>query len=231
VRGRWVVLLATATALTVSLLVAAANSAAASSTAKRVYCEHPHSSTLLETRKVRIFAMPAGSVAMQGRPSIAGRPVFGCLRRTGQTRLLNAPGKQYGFWFGVDEHALAIHAPLAAYAFTAYYTDTHRVFVRVRNLKTNTTVRGCPAGGGSSNRVAFPSVPTGIAKIVLNGRGAVAWSAEGGEFGTPFAIVACDSSGKHVLDSGEGIDLESLSLQDGIVSWLDDGSRREARLE
>lgn len=221
--GRWSVLFAAAAAFTVSLFGGAANSTAESGAPKRVHCEPPHGSTLLETRKVRVFAMPAES---EGEGSIAGRPVFGCLKRIGRQRLLNAPGEQSGYWFGVDEHALAVHAPLVAYAFTAYYTDSHKTSVRVRNLNTNATVRGCPAGSGLAPR-RLPRV----AQIVLNGRGAIAWSVEGGTFGTPFAVVACDAGGQHVLDSGEGIDLESLSLQGSVVSWLDDGSRREALLE
>lgn len=190
------------------------------------YCKQPHSTTLLETSKTRIYAVPRESVALPSGHSVAGRPVFGCLKRIGQARLLNAPGDQEGLWFGVDEHALAIHAPLVAYAFTAYYFDTHATFVRVRNLNSGSTVRGCPAGGG----LAPGHIPH-VVKIVLNGTGAVAWSVQGGMFGTPFAIVVCDSAGQHVVDSGAGIEPESVLLQDSVVSWLDDGSRREARLQ
>ena len=198
----------------------------AAGAAKHSHCERPHSTTLLETRKVRIFATPSESVDLPGEHSIAGRPVFGCLKATDEARLLNAPGEQEGLWFGVDEHAFAVHAPMVAYAFTAYYFDTHATFVRVRNLSTNVTVRGCRAGGDLA-----PRRTPRVAKIVMDARGKVAWSVEGGTFGDPFAVVACDSTGQHVLDRGEGIDLESLALHGSVVSWLDGGSRREANLE
>lgn len=224
-RVRWVALL-TAVLTFAGCLWLASSRSIATSTARHSYCEPPHSTTLLETRKVRIYAMPKDSVPLPDGHSVAGRPVFGCLKNIGEARLLNAPGEQEGYWFGVDEHALAIHAPLVAYAFTAYYLDSHATFVRVRNLNGNSTVRGCPAGRGLA-----PRRQPRVGGIVLNARASVAWSVEGGTFGNPFAVVACDSAGQHVLDSGEGIDLESLSLQNSVVSWLDDGSRREARLE
>lgn len=70
-----------------------------------------------------------------------------------------------------------------------------------------------------------------VTKIVLNGKGSVARSAEDGPSATQRAVIACDSAGQRTLDSGEGVDLESLSLQHSAVSWLDNGSWREAWLE
>lgn len=221
---RSLALLAAVFALTGCLSLSASRSIAASAT-KHSHCKRPRSTTLRETRKVRIFAMPRESVTLPGGRSIDGRPVFGCLKSIGEARLLNAPGEQEGYGFGVDEHAFGVRAPMVAYVFIVGHFDSQSAFVRVRNLNTNVTVRGCPVGGGLS-----PGTPR-VAEIVMDSRGKVAWSVEGGTFGSPFAVVACDSTGQHVLDSGEGIDLESLALHGSVVRWLDGGSRREANLE
>lgn len=173
--------------------------------------------------------MPEGSVTLRGRnrPAIAGRPVFACLKRTGKSRLLDASGEMSAHSVGVDEHVLAIHSPRVAFVLTAYYLDAHETFVRVRDLRGNGGgVRSCSAGVGLAPR----HIPR-ITKVVLNGKGSVAWSALQGLPAPGNAIVACDSAGKRTLDSGEGVDLESLSLQRSVLSWLDNGSRREARLE
>jgi hypothetical protein len=188
-------------------------------------CGRPTSSTLLETSKVRVYAMPEDSVKLPGGrdQTISGRPVFGFLRTTGKSRLLDLPAEKYAFWVSVDPAAIAVSAPLVAYPFTQYYTDTHETWVRVRNLRTGAVVRSCPAGGGMA-----PHVGSHPIKIVLNSRGAVAFSVEGTRGS---AIVACDSLEPQTLDEGGGVEPESLSLAHGVVSWVDEGGEIEAALE
>jgi hypothetical protein len=182
----------------------------------------------LETGKVRVYAMPKDSTSHPEhiRPAFFARPVFGCLKATGRSRLLDLPeadAKKRPIWVEVHPDPLAVSAPLVAYAFTQYYLDAHETWIRVRNLGTGAVVRSCAAGGG----IAPGSLPH-IAKIVVDSRGKVGWSAEGYE---GRGIFACGPFGSHRLDQGDGIDLESLSLEHGVVHWLDEGSEREAALE
>ncbi|MDX6590229.1 MAG: hypothetical protein QOI84_1503 [Solirubrobacterales bacterium] len=179
---------------------------------------------------VRIFAMPKESVELPRDTShaIFGRPIFACLKATGKSWLLNVPAsKANAIWLGVDEDALAIHLPRVAYVFTDYYFDSHSTWIRVRDLRSGAITRSCPAGGALA-----PSRLPLISDLVLNGKGSVAWSVTGGRFPSGnAAVVACDSSGQRTLDSGEGIDLESVSIQNSVVTWLDNGTQREAWLE
>jgi hypothetical protein len=198
------------------------------SSSVRSGCDRPSSSTLLETGKVRVYAMPKESASHPERhePAIAGRPVFGCLQANGMPRLLDLPevaGEKHAYWVEVDSQALAVTAPLVAYAYTEYYLDTHQTWIRVRNLRTGVIVRGCEAGGGLA-----PGRSPHISEIVLDSQGAVAWSAEGSE---GRVVRACGAAGSRILDAGEGVDLGSLTLDHGVVSWVDEGSIREAALE
>jgi hypothetical protein len=190
-------------------------------------CDRPSSSTLLETGKVRVYAMPKESASHpeQREPAIAGRPVFGCLKTTGKSRLLDLPetgGEKHAYWVEVDPQVLAVSAPLVAYAYTQYYLDTHETWIRVRNLRTGTVLRSCDAGGDLA-----PGRLPHVARIVLGSDGTVAWSAEGD---AGHVVWTCGPSGVHQLDTGEGVAVDSLSLENGVVSWVDEGSVREAPL-
>jgi hypothetical protein len=210
-------------------VVAVAGAGVSDATPARSSCDRPAGSTLVETSKVRVYALPEGSVkpANSHAASIAGRPVFGCLVATGRSLPLNFPATRSAYWVGVDTDPIAVSSSLVAYAFTQYYLDTHETWIRVRNLRTGRILRSCPAGGGMAPHT-FPH----IIKLVISSSGAVAWSAEGKPSGpAPGAVLACHSAEPTVLDEGEGIDLDSLSLEDGVLSWADAGGRREAGLE
>jgi hypothetical protein len=200
----------------------------ATSPPARASCSRPFSSTLLETGKVRVYAMPKESTSPPEHvnPPFFARLVFGCLKTTGRSRLLDLPeadAKEGPLWVEVHPGPFAASGPLVAYVFSQYYTDTHETWIRVRDLRTGAVVRSCLAGGGLA-----PGRMPHIAEIVLDSRGEVAWSAEGyaGQ-----SIFACGPSGPDRLDQGDGIDLESLSLEHGVVHWLDEGSEREAAFE
>ena len=66
-----------------------------------------------------------------------------------------------------------------------------------------------------------------ISRIVLDSHGAAAWSAEGQQ---GKVIWACDRAGPHQLDQGEGVELESLSLEAGVLHWLNGEREPEALL-
>jgi hypothetical protein len=179
---------------------------------------------------VRIFALAKESVEPPRDKSsaIAGRPIFACLKATGKPWPLNITASKTGtIWVGVDEDALAIHFPRVAYAFTDYYFDTHRTWIRVKDLRSGVITRSCPAGGALA-----PNRLPRISDVVLNGKGSVAWSAVGSQYASSAnAVIACDATGQRTLDSGEGIGLESVSIQNSVVTWLDNGTQREAWLE
>lgn len=189
-------------------------------------CVRPFSSTLVETSKVRVYAMPAEPPEHPEHihPAFFGRPVFACLKKADNRLLLNLPeadAEKRPLWVEVHQ-AIAVSGPLVAYAYTQYYLDTHETWIRVRSLRTGTVIRSCPAGGD----IAPGSLPH-IAKIVLNSRGWVGWSSEGYE---GRSIFGCGPAGPTRLDHGEGIELESLRLEDSVLHWIDAGEEREAAL-
>jgi hypothetical protein len=190
-------------------------------------CERPSTRTLVETGKVRVYARKEHSVELPDpdRHAIGGRPVFACLKSIGVPRLLDLPeagGEKRALWVSVAPDVLAVSAPLVAYAFTQYYIDTHETWIRVRDLGTGAVLRSCPAGGD----IAPGALPV-ISRIVVDSQGALAWSAEGQEGNV---IWDCDRSGPHQLDQGEGVELESLSLEAGVLHWLDGENEHEALL-
>lgn len=142
-------------------------------------CDRNSSSTLFETGKVRVYAMPKESKAHPAHrnPAIAGRPLFGCLRSTGRSRLLDLPevgGEKHAYWVEVDSRAFAANGPLVASSYTQYYLDTHETWVRVRNLRSDAVIRTCFVGGGMA-----PHRRPRVTDIILSSNGEVAWNAEG----------------------------------------------------
>jgi hypothetical protein len=215
-------------ALLAAFGVAAGALGAKPSSTARPRCDRPFTSTLLATRKVRIYAMPKESLSPyeEREATVAGRPLFACLKATGDTSLLDLPeegGGQHAYWVEVDPVSFAVRAPYVAYAFTEYYFDSHATWIRVRNLRTDAQPRSCEAGGGLA-----PGRLPQIGKIVLGSDLALAWTAKGYE---GRSVRVCGAAGPRLLDAGEGIDLESLALKNGVVSWTDEGSVREAPLE
>ena len=147
----------------------------------RSRCDRPLSTTLLETGRVRLYAMPKERTAHPEHrdPAIAGRPVFGCLKSTGSSRLLDLPAlgtERHAYWVEVDSRTVATSGPLVAYSYTQYYLDTHETWIRVRNLNTNVVIRSCFVGSG----MAPPRRPH-VTDVVLSSNGEVGWSAEGEE--------------------------------------------------
>jgi hypothetical protein len=154
-------------------------------------CDRPFTSTLFETSKVRVYAIPEESPSHpeQREPTIAGRPVFGCLKTAGRSRLLDLPevgGGKHAYWVGVDEGVFAVRAPLMAYAYTQYYLDTHETWIRLRNLRTGKVVRSCLVGGAIA-----PRPGPQVTDIVLDPDGTVGWNAQG-EGASESPVPGCD---------------------------------------
>jgi len=165
--------------LALILVPTAAAGGAGSRSATSSRCLRPFSSTLVETGKVRIYAMPKESEedALHREPSISGRPVFACLKATGRSRLLDLPevdGEKPAYWVAVDERVFGTNAPLVAYAYSQYYLDTHETWIRVRNLLTGRVIRTCLVGGAIA-----PRPGPRVTDIVLSANGEVGWNAQG----------------------------------------------------
>jgi hypothetical protein len=161
--------------------------------ARDTRCDRPSSSTLVETGKVRVFAMPPESLqsAGNGLTAIGGRPVFGCLKATGRAVLLNFPVEGHPFWASVDDDPIAVDGPLVAYVFGQYYTDFHKTWIRVRNLNTGAFIRNCPIGGAMA-----PSTLPHVTDIVLGSDGDVEWKAQGeGPELSEHPIPGCNPAG------------------------------------
>lgn len=140
-------------------------------------CDSRPSSTLLETGKVRIYALPPEPTdhPEHREPAIAGRSVYGCLKSSGSTRFLDLPevdDERPTLWVEVASQVLAANGPLVAYPYTQYYFDTHETWVRVRNLRTGEVIRDCFIGGA----LAPHRLPR-VTDIVLHSNGEVDWSA------------------------------------------------------
>jgi hypothetical protein len=105
--------------------------------------------------------------------------------------------------------------------------DTFRLSVRAINLRTGAPVE-CEAGGGS----AVFKTATLVKRVLLSQTGAIVWGSKTThrreELGRQ--IIVCTETGTEVLDEGQGIDLSSLKLRGGAVSWIDSGVRRTAVL-
>lgn len=162
-----------------TLLTAADAGVAGARPTKDSRCDRSYSSTLLETGKVRIYAMPAeaNEDAEHRDPAISGRPVFACLDATGKSRLLDLPevgGEIHAYWVKVDELVFAVNAPLVAYAYSQYYLDTHQTWIRVRDLLTGRVIRTCLVGGAIA-----PKPGPQVTDIVLSQSGEVGWNAQG----------------------------------------------------
>jgi hypothetical protein len=167
-------------AFVVMLVVAVgATGAAGRSYSAASRCDGRSGSTLLETGKVRIYALPEEPTARPAhrQPVIGGRPIFGCLEQTGRSLMLDLPEVGNGtraFMVEVGSQALATKGPLVAYSYTEYYLDTHETWVRVRNLRTGAVIRTCRVGGGRA-----PNPQPRVTSIVLNSNGEVGWHAKG----------------------------------------------------
>lgn len=177
-KGRAVV--AATLTLVIGIVGAAGEAGATGTSPSGSRCDRPLSTTLLQTAKVRVFAMPAESTTdpRHREPAIAGRPVFGCLESTGRSRLLDLGGAMNAFSVMVDPATVAANGPLVAYSYSRYYLDTHETLIRVRNLSTGGVIRDCVVGGAIA-----PRRGPRVTAIVLSSDGEVGWDAEGEDQG------------------------------------------------
>lgn len=178
-------------------------------------CGPTGSSTLAGNSQVRVY-----------RQSVKGRAqvVFGCIRgskktsrigpivKAGQKAAMRGPIALNGKWVGAVEER-----PDGG--------SGRKIFVASRKIGTGKS-RRCLIGSGDPQGKA-PAV-----RVVLIGdAGALAWGAiTPTPDGRAPIIGACDSHGNRVLDSGAGVELNSMSLSNSTLTWTDAGGTRSERL-
>jgi hypothetical protein len=213
------VALACLCALTLGLAAVATAAAASTPKAKLVRCERAQSTTLLESRQVRLYSIPTESA------HIVGAPVFGCYEPTGKSRLLRPPSQGAGFRYSVEAEAFGLSGPVIAYAVSGYGTDFVSTWVQAVDVRSGRLLRSCLAGG-----VMAPHPGLEIPAIVVKRNGSLGWSAA--EPLKEASVDACDSTREtRVLETSDGIDLRSLLLQRSVLHWSVNGEPREAALE
>ena len=225
-----------ATVLTVIALCFAAiaswNSPFASASASRVAssntCENEKGKTLLANRQARVYVF-AGT-----EPPKSAR-IFGCLFSVGRPWQLNAVPRHSVFGeargISVDDASLILKDQQVAYPEYFYGVDSSVLAVTTKSLRTG-QVTYCKVGF----RIA-PSRTPKVSGIELTRRGSVAWigrsrpqHSSGRDPLTP-EVGACDSTGSHILEAGEQIDLHSLALRGSTLSWENAGVVHTAVLD
>jgi hypothetical protein len=206
-------------ALVVSALGAAPTLEAAKPGRAPAHCLPHRGKTLAAADGIRVFVLD---------PSEG--PVYACLLSTGTTRRL---GYQVGSQSGKpevveDRRSLALRSPAVAVSLINYGLDFAQLSMRSVNLLNGASNR-CEIGGNLAPR----RTPT-VTQALLAPENVSVWIAKpnGGNLaGSRERQVAYCRGGKvTVLDSGEGIELESLRVKGSYVSWENVGMRSRARL-
>jgi hypothetical protein len=205
-------------------------------------CGPSRAATLIEGRRARVYSLPGG-----GEPVWTTR-VYGCLfpkgsrdwqlsprdtrrspRLLGKTVLLNAP------WSGGVMRTLG--------------GDSFILSVRARNLRTGSS-NECEVGARAYGH--FVSHVASVAKVVLSPSGTLAWSgygvireyevpASGVQYfppSTPYfqrleigkEVVRCSADSREVLDSGEKLNLASITLRGSKLTWTNAGQPKTSQL-
>jgi hypothetical protein len=152
-------------------------------------------------------------------------PSLGCLIPDGHPiRLspLSSSGHLYNLY--AHEPILIIHSPwIAGLLGSLLGIDTVSREIVATDLRTGRRI-ACPV----ETAMALPNV--GV--IVLKRDGSIAWSGWGlsSERRMEHVVIACESTGARILDSGEGVDFRSLRLRGSRLTWTDSGVTRSAVL-
>jgi hypothetical protein len=201
--------------------------AASETTGDRPICEPKAARSIASTSKVRVYSLPANADEKSPR-------LFGCLAGTLHSYRLNATPKHPIFGEGrsvsVSSEAISIAAPRVSYAETFYGVDTSVLAIAIKDLSKGTTAY-C--------KVAFTEAPAPkpvVTKIAISATWSVGWIGrsrpvqQSGRSPLTPSVGACDSAGSRVIESGNGLDLQSLTLRGSRLTWLNGGKQHSAKL-
>lgn len=183
-------------------------------------CSATGTRTLAANPEVRLYreAPPPG----QG----ATGPVYGCLKSSGKSRRIG-PTQRRGWSASIGGPFALKGTWAAAIEDRQVGKDTTRVFVAVRDIRAQTRWgRRCLIG--SADR---PSQLPAVRLLLVNKDGALAWVAiTPSPTGRAPLLGVCDAQGTRILDSGAGLEIESVELRGSTLSWMNAGGPRSAQL-
>jgi len=182
------------------------------------HCNPTGSKVVARDKVIRIFSLPGEE----------GERILGCVEPSGRAQQIS-PIPAGKFRAQLVRPIVVNREWVAAAQLTQTGRDTHGLAVVSRDLRTR-QAKKCDVGAGLS-----PSQAGKVVRVVLTGNGSVAWAGRGRiGLATKSApvpqIVACDHDGQRILDSGDGLELTTLSLDGSTVSWLNSGIKHSATL-
>lgn len=179
-------------------------------------CSAAGTKTLAANPKVRIYR----GAAQPGKGATG--PVYGCLKASGKSRRVG-PRQGKG---AVLRGPFALKAAWAsAVEVRQPELDATHVYVTSRDIRTG---KGRRCLIGSADRSGqLPSVRL----LLIDKAGALAWAAiTPSPTGHAPLIGVCDSRGARILDSGAGVEIDSVELRGATLSWVNAGGPRSAQL-
>jgi hypothetical protein len=129
-------------------------------------------------------------------------------------------------WDDEEVEVPRLTAPFVAWAAVECGNSNCISTVETRDLRDGKLVHEEPATTGG-----LPGNSTRVPDLVVKSNGSLAWIVDiGSSVGSDRQVVAVDSAGRRVLDSGGTIDPESLTLTGSTLSWTKAGAPHSASL-
>jgi hypothetical protein len=198
-------------------LLVQAPPATAVAAASGATCNGVATKTLAANRQVRIYR----GAAMPGEGT---GPVYGCLKSSGKSRRMGP--LQLKGWDTSMRSPFALKQTWAgAVEQRRPGQDATRVYVTSLDIRKG---KGRRCLIGSADRAGqLPSVRL----LLIDKAGALAWAAiTPSPTGHAPEIGVCDSQGARILDSGAGVEVDSVVLRGSTLSWTNAGGPRSAQL-
>ena len=129
-------------------------------------------------------------------------------------------------WDDEEVEVPRLTAPYVAWAAVECGNSSCISTVETRDLRTGKLVHEEPA-----TTAGLPGNTTRVPDLVLKSNGSIAWIVDiGSSVGSDRQVVAVDSAGRRVLDTGGNIDPESLTISNATLSWTKGGTPHSATL-
>lgn len=187
----------------------------------RARCELPRGARILEKNRQAVIYL-AGS---------RRRTVVGCFRRTGRRTVLVRRSSVDGFYQFVDTYRL-LRGRHVAIETVGYGRDVPDYLLIVTDLKTGNNRFTAPSDGEMPADANAPVRRPTIGRAVIDGDGGTAWTVT--NYGVEpvrtevYALAETGPTGKVLLDAGPEVDLDSIRLAYGRLTWFSGGELRAA---